>query len=97
MKFGLPYIFTRTAPPILHTFVHFLSYQSFNMWIVSLASSDILFTTSTFITHTMGQFNYKFNYNVTIFIMVYIGAISYYSCLGLNIDRAYAIKYPLQA
>ena len=74
------------------------------MWIVSLACSDIMFTMTTFLSHTLGQMNYKyyndddhkFNYNFSLFFMVYIGATSWYVFLGLNIDRAYAIKYPLR-
>eukprot|EP00092_Neocalanus_flemingeri_P031748 GFUD01034487.1.p1 GENE.GFUD01034487.1~~GFUD01034487.1.p1 ORF type:complete len:282 (+),score=36.19 GFUD01034487.1:63-908(+) len=70
--------------------------QSFHVWIVSLACSDILFITITCITHTLGQFQYEFNYNITLFFMFYIGFTSYYTFLGLNIDRAYAVRYPLR-
>ena len=72
-------------------------FQNSNMWIVSMAVSDIMFAITLFFTTTGTVVHYKFNYNYMLAWMVYIGGVSYYSVLGLNLDRAYIVKYPFQA
>ena len=66
------------------------------MWIVSNAVSDIMFGLTVLVTNILAEYHYQFNYNIASFWMVYIGSVSYYTFLGVNLDRAVAIKWPMK-
>ena len=67
------------------------------MWIVSNAVSDILSSVTIMVTYTLTLYHHKFNYNISLFWVAYIGAVTNYTFLGVNIDRTFAIKYPMKA
>ena len=66
------------------------------MWIVSNAVSDIMNSFTVLIVNVLSAYHYHFNYNLLVCWMVYIGAVSFFTFLGVNVDRAFAIKMPMK-
>ena len=62
-----------------------------------MAVSDMMFAITVVFTTTGTVVQYKFNYNLMLAWMIYIGGVSYYSVVGLNVDRAYAVYNPVKA
>eukprot|EP00092_Neocalanus_flemingeri_P011779 GFUD01012702.1.p1 GENE.GFUD01012702.1~~GFUD01012702.1.p1 ORF type:complete len:304 (+),score=32.87 GFUD01012702.1:40-951(+) len=72
--------------------------QNFNMWVVSLAFADILFAITAIVINVLTIYNYKFeNENYPNFWITYNNAVSYYTFIGMNLDRTISIKKPLQS
>ena len=49
------------------------------------------------IIYTLVLNQHRFNYNISLFWITYIGAVTNYTFLGVNLDRTFAIKYPMKA
>eukprot|EP00092_Neocalanus_flemingeri_P089695 GFUD01113516.1.p1 GENE.GFUD01113516.1~~GFUD01113516.1.p1 ORF type:complete len:274 (+),score=22.01 GFUD01113516.1:40-822(+) len=67
------------------------------MWVVSLAFADILLAITAIVTNVLHIYAYNFDNNSNLFWIVYIFAVSYFTFIGLNVDRTFAIKKPLQS
>eukprot|EP00092_Neocalanus_flemingeri_P010220 GFUD01011011.1.p1 GENE.GFUD01011011.1~~GFUD01011011.1.p1 ORF type:complete len:302 (+),score=26.28 GFUD01011011.1:39-944(+) len=70
--------------------------QNFNMWVVSLAFADILFAITAIVTNVLQIYDYRTSYLSGGF-ETYTMAVSSFTFIGMNLDRTFSIKKPLQS
>eukprot|EP00092_Neocalanus_flemingeri_P074501 GFUD01092142.1.p1 GENE.GFUD01092142.1~~GFUD01092142.1.p1 ORF type:complete len:151 (+),score=12.65 GFUD01092142.1:68-454(+) len=49
------------------------------------------------VTSTLIIYDYKFDYSSILFWGCFIGFVSYFTFIGMNLDRTFSIKKPLQS
>ena len=72
--------------------------QRFYQWVLSLSILDVLFgltlLITTVISHPEDQGSGCENFTLALFWITFNGSASFYNCVGLNIERMSAVRWP---